>query len=174
MITQNTAEQNWYALYTKPRFEKKVCSLLFENNFNSYLPLVSTIKQWSDRKKKVELPLISSYVFVRTDESSLKKTLSLNGVIRILKHLGKPAIIKDYEIENLKILLEDPDNVNFINEIHIQKGDPIIVEKGVFRGLIAECVKLNGRFRLIARFEALNNVVEVNIPISHLKKINDI
>ena len=57
MITQNTTEQNWYALYTKPRFEKKVSSLLFENNFNCYLPLVSTIKQWSDRKKKVELPL---------------------------------------------------------------------------------------------------------------------
>jgi len=174
MITQNTTEENWYALYTKPRFEKKVSSLLFENNFNSYLPLISTIKQWSDRKKKVELPLISSYVFVRINENDLKNTLIIHGVVGILKHLGKPAIIKDYEIENLKILLEDQSNLTIVQENNLQKGDTVIVEKGVFSGLIAECIKFNGKYRLIVRIEALKNIIEVNIPMNHVKIINDI
>jgi transcription antitermination factor NusG len=172
MIAQNITELNWYALYTKPRFEKKVSSLLCTNNFNSYLPLVSTIKQWSDRKKKVELPLISSYVFVRTNEKDLKNTLPIHGVVGILKHLGKPAIIKDFEIENLKILLEDSSKFSIIQESNLKKGDTVIVEKGVFSGLVAECIKFNGKHRLIVRIDALANIIEVNIPLSYVKKMS--
>ena len=162
----------WYAIYTRPRSEKKVHELLSLNDYEVYLPLVSTIKQWSDRKKKVQLPLISSYVFVRTKENDLKNILPFNGVVRILKHLGKPAIIKDHEIENLKILIDDPSNINFIRDIHLKKGDSIIVEKGVFKGLIAECCEFNGKHRMIVRIEALGGLIEVNIPLSHIKKNN--
>ena len=170
MSSSKLKEINWYAIYTRPRSEKKVFELLSKNDFTAYLPLISTIRQWSDRKKKVQLPLISSYVFVRTDEKSLKNTLPINGVVRILKHLGKPAIIKDYEIENLKILLEDTDNITFIRDSHLKKGDSIIVEKGVFKGLIAECIEVNGKHRVIVRIEALGDLIEVNIPLGHVRK----
>ena len=172
MTTSDQTETNWYAIYTRPRSEKKVHELLIQNGFNSFLPLITTIRQWSDRKKKVQLPLISSYVFIKINERNLKNILSFNGVSRILKHLGKPAIIKDYEIENLKILLEDPDNISFISDLDLKKGDSIIVEKGPFKGLIAEFFKQKGKYRIIARIEALGNLIEVNIPLSYLKKIN--
>jgi len=165
-------ETNWYAIYTRPRSEKKVHKLLTENGFNSYLPLITTIKQWSDRKKKVQLPLISSYVFVCTDINNLKNIYLINGVVRILKHLGKPAIIQDYEIENLKILLDDTDNITFISGLNLKKGDSVIVDKGVFKGLIAECIKLNGKHRVIVRIQGIENIIEVNIPLSYVNKIN--
>jgi transcription antitermination factor NusG len=171
MTTSDQTETNWYAIYTRPRSEKKVHKLLSQNGFNSFLPLVTTIRQWSDRKKKVQLPLISSYVFIRINERNLKSILSFNGVSRILKHLGKPAIIKDFEIKNLKILLEDPDNITLINDIQLKKGDSVIVEKGPFKGLIVECFKFKGKHRIIARIEALGDLIEVNIPLSYLKKI---
>jgi len=163
-------EIRWYAIYTRPRSEKKVHKLLTQNGFNSYLPLITTIRQWSDRKKKVQLPLISSYIFVKTNEANLITILNFNGVVRILKHLGKPAKIQDYEIENLKILLSDTDSINYIETLDLKKGDSIIVEKGVFKGLIAECIKLNGRHRVIVRIEGIENIIEVNIPLSYLKK----
>ena len=165
------ADIKWYAIYTRPRSEKKVHNLLIENGYNAYLPLMTTVRQWSDRKKKVQLPLISSYVFVNTNESNLKNILPINGVVRVLKHLGKPAIIKDYEIENLRILLEDTDNINFIRDTHFKKGDSVLVEKGVFKGLIAECIEFNGKHRVIVRIEALGDLIEVNIPLSQVKKI---
>lgn len=165
-------ETKWYAIYTRPRSEKKVDKLLVENGYNSYLPLMTTVRQWSDRKKKVQLPLISSYVFIKTKETDLKNILPINGVVRVLKHLGKPAIIKDYEIENLRILLEDTDNITYIRDTHLKKGDSVFVEKGVFKGLIAECSEFNGKHRVIVRIEALGDLIEVNIPLSHIKKNN--
>lgn len=169
--SSNRQKENWYAVYTRPRSEKKVYELLTQNNFKSYLPLVTTIRQWSDRKKKVQVPLISSYVFVKMEEKNLNSILPVNGIVRILKHLGKPAIIRDYEIDNMKILLEDSDKINLMNQNHFKKGDAVIVENGLFKGLIAECVKFNGKYRIIARIEALGNIIEVNIPISQVKKI---
>ena len=171
-MTKSTDQDktNWYAIYTRPRSEKKVHRLLTENKFYAYLPLITTIKQWSDRKKKVQLPLIPSYVFVKIEDKILNTVLPVNGVVRILKHLGKPAIIQDYEIENLKILLSDTDSINFIENIELKKGDSIIVEKGLFKGLIAECIQLNGKHRVIVRIEGIENMIEVNIPLSYVKK----
>ena len=174
MESTNQQKENWYAVYTRPRSEKKVHELLTQYNFNCYLPLVTTIRQWSDRKKKVQVPLINSYVFVKMEEKKLKNILPITGVVRILKHLGKPAIIRDYEIENLKILLSDTDNINFMDNIDLKKGDSIIVEKGVFKGLIAECIKLNGKHRVIVRIQGIENIIEVNIPLGYVKKINSV
>ncbi len=161
----------WFALYTRPRSEKKVYELLIKNGFDAYLPIFTTIRQWSDRKKKVHLPLIPSYVFVKTSVKELNTTLSLHGVVRILKYLGKPAIIKEYEIDNLKILLEDTESITFVKDIYLKKGDAVIVEKGIFKGLIAEYLKFNNKHRIIVRIEALKNIIEVNIPLNNIKKI---
>ena len=162
---------SWYAVYTKPRFEKKVYATLLNNGYDCYLPLIATYRQWSDRKKKVLIPLISSYVFVNTFENNLTNILPFNGVVTILKHMKKPAIIKDYEIENLKMLLEDSDKIKTIENIDLKKGDPVLVEKGLFKGLIAEHIRYKGKYRIFSRIEALGNVIELDIPLSFIKKI---
>lgn len=164
---------NWYAVYTKSRAEKKVNNSLLKKGIHCYLPLVTTIRQWSDRKKKVQVPLIPSFVFVRASLGDFNAILNTEHVLHILKYLGKPAIIKEYEIENLKILLQDTDNITFSEAVEYEKGDSVLVEKGIFKGLVAECVQLNGRHRIILRIDGIENIIEINIPLSYVKKISD-
>ncbi len=162
-------EKFWYAIYTRPRSEKRVHELLLKNEYDSFLPIITTIRQWSDRKKKVQVPLISSYVFVRIAPNDLTTLLQFQGVVLIVKHLGKPAKIQDYEIENLRILLSDSTHISLTENIKVDTGDIVIVERGVFKGLIAECIKHNGKHRIIVRIQGVENVIEVNIPLSHIK-----
>ncbi len=98
----------WFALYTKPRNEKKVAENLAAIGIEVYCPIVTTLKQWSDRKKKVESPLIPSYVFVKIEEANRKDVFQVAGVVQYVFWLGKPAIIKSQEIEALKTQLATP------------------------------------------------------------------
>ena len=98
----------WFALYTKPRNEKKVAENLAALGIEVYCPLVTTIKQWSDRKKKVESPLIPSYVFVKIEEANRKEVFQVAGVVQYVFWLGKPAKINPHEIEALKTQLAAP------------------------------------------------------------------
>ncbi|WP_396150008.1 UpxY family transcription antiterminator [Flavobacterium sp.] len=98
----------WYAIYTKPRNEKKVAENLAAIGIEVYCPIVTTLKQWSDRKKMVETPLIPSYIFVKIAEANRKDVFQINGVVQYVFWLGKPAIIKPSEIEALKTQLAAP------------------------------------------------------------------
>ena len=93
---------NWYVLYTKPKWEKKVAEQLNEKGIECYCPLIIKVKQWSDRKKKVEVPLFNSYVFVQIEDANRNSVFVSNGVVRYLFWLGKPAIVRDEEIDILK------------------------------------------------------------------------
>ena len=96
--------KNWYAIFTKPRSEKKVLQRMLDNDIEAFLPLIKTVRQWSDRKKTLEVPLIPSYIFVFLPERELYRTLPIQGTVSVLKHLGKPAKVREVEIENLRIL----------------------------------------------------------------------
>lgn len=161
---------NWYAIYTKPRAEKKVFERLALKGFNAYLPLVTSIRNWSDRKKKVVTPLISSYVFVNTNKEQLFDTLQIQGTSGILRYLGKPAIIRDHEIENLKILMSDTAQVSMLGNEIFEKGEEVEVIKGPFTGLIAQSVCIQGKHRIIVEIEAMGSRLEVNVPLTFVKK----
>jgi len=161
----------WFALYTTPRAEKKVFQRLGEEGYVAYLPLLATIKQWSDRKKKVEVPLISSYVFIQTDILSLQKVREVFGVVGVLNHLSKPAVVKDVEIENLKILLRESNAVKVLAETRIPKGTPMQVVKGQMTGVIGEMVHYKGKVKVIVRVEACGTLVEVEVPLSFVEEI---
>ena len=88
----------WYALYTQPRQEKKVVTRLEQLAIEVYCPLLIQVRQWSDRKKKVEVPLLPSYVFVMIAPHERDKVFQVSGVVRYLYWLGQPAIIRDEEI----------------------------------------------------------------------------
>jgi transcription antitermination factor NusG len=173
MNMSNSEEQkNWYAIFTKPRAEKKVLQRMLENDIDAFLPLTKTIRQWSDRKKTVELPLISSYVFVNLEEKELFKTLPIPGTVNVLKHLGKPAKIRDEEIENLKILSSNTKDFEVSNYARVIQGDAVEVTKGPFMGLIATCEKTSTGHRVIVKIDSLGSCFNVNIPLSFLRKID--
>lgn len=122
---------NWYVLYTKPKWEKKVAERLAQIGVECYCPLITQIKQWSDRKKKIEVPLFNSYVFVQLSEIDRNSVFNVPGVVRYLFWLGKPAIVRDEEINIIKSSLKAT-NVSDISVSSIQVGDRIKLESGAF------------------------------------------
>ena len=126
-------ERHWLVIYTKPRSEKKVSQRLKEMGIMIFCPTVTTVRQWSDRKKKVEVPLFNSYVFVYVTELERNIVLHDHGVSNFVFWLGKPAIIRDEEIKAMKQLLSDYPEADF--EIkHLEKGKKIEVKTGAFKG----------------------------------------
>jgi len=89
----NNAEEKWYAIYTRPRAEKQVYQRLTESGVETYLPMQKTIRQWSDRKKIVEKPLLSSYLFVKTKPKSFPVVYKVFGVVKFVSFEGQPVPI---------------------------------------------------------------------------------
>jgi transcription antitermination factor NusG len=171
-VKDNVEEPRWYVLKTNSRAEKKVHERLVFLGFTVYLPMVTTIKQWSDRKKKIEVPLISSTLFIQSAEADLKKLFTVLGFHSLLYFLGKPAIVRDFEIRNLKILLQE--NVDFDSEdsLDVVPGDKVEVIRGPFQGLIATSIEVNRTHKLIVQIESLDQRFVVHVPKSFVKKIN--
>ena len=123
----------WYVLYTKSKQEKKVAEGLKQLGIEAYCPMVTVMKQWSDRKKKVEVPLINSYVFVNIDERQRDDVFKVSGIVRYLFWLGKPAVVRDIEIETLQKSLEGI--VTSFEVLPFQKNEVISIPSGPFQGL---------------------------------------
>src|SRR5215204_3540116 len=126
-------EKKWYALYTKPRWEKKVDKLLAEKGVESYCPVQKIQRQWSDRKKIVEEPLFKSYVFVRISDNEQTVLRMVNGVVNFVYWMGKPAIVRDKEIQIIKRFMNEYDNVE-ATQTHIEAGNKVVVQGGVLMG----------------------------------------
>lgn len=122
----------WFAIYTKPRTEKKVAERLQQIGIEAYCPMVKQVKQWSDRKKKVETPLIASYVFVNLTEAERPKVFEVSGVVRYLFWLGKPAQVAQQDIERLQNTLQD--NYTSIQTEALQPGTKMTIPAGPFKG----------------------------------------
>lgn len=152
---------HWYALYTKPRWEKKVAKELEELGFTTYCPMVTEVRQWSDRKKKVTFPLFKSYVFIKLSEKERHVVFQVPGVVQYLYWLGKPAVVREAEIETIRTWLED-DRVEDIEVNHLSAGDKLIISKGAFKGREAIISEVgNKRLRLLLK--SLNMVVSVRV-----------
>ena len=163
-------ETHWYAVYTRPNAEKKVFERLLLMGYDAFLPLVESVRIWSDRKKKIASPLISTFVFVKIERSKLFDTLEVKGALGILKYIGQPAVIKDQEIENLKILMLDSSEVSPIENIDFEAGEDVLVTQGPFTGLVAKLLLIKGKQRIVVTVEALGSALEVNLPLSFVVK----
>ncbi|MCL5129851.1 UpxY family transcription antiterminator [Algibacter sp. L4_22] len=123
---------DWKVIYVKPRTEKKVESALLKMGIKAYCPVVTEIHQWSDRKKKVEVPILKSYVFVQPDDKKLDAVFQVNHVVRYLFWLGKPAIVRDNEIQVMQNWLVKGNTESSVESI--QPGDKLDINTGPFKG----------------------------------------
>ena len=128
----NEKNKKWYVVYTKPRAEKKVTKNLKAANIEVYCPLVEEVHQWSDRKRKVEVPLFKSYVFLKIRERDMHQVFNFPGVVRYLYWLGKPAIVRETEIEIIKDWLSN-DNYHDPNIENLKPGGQVKINSGAFR-----------------------------------------
>lgn len=152
---------NWYVVYTKPKWEKKVAEQLKNKGITCYCPLITQVRQWSDRKKKVEVPLFNSYVFVQLPEKERNMVFQSVGVVRYLFWLGKPAIVRDEEIETIKKWL-DPAQANDVSLLSFQVGDAIQLESGPFSSQKAVVQEVNNTHYVLV-LESLGCVLKMKI-----------
>jgi transcription antitermination factor NusG len=131
----------WYVVYTKPRCEKKVYQQFINNGFASYCPTQIVEKQWTDRVKKTEEILFTSYVFVQATAENITAVRYIEGVVNFVYWLGKPAQIRDNEIEELKEFL-DENKTNTIAVTTLQIEDKIKIKTGAFKDNIGVVKKV--------------------------------
>lgn len=155
-----------------PRSEKKIVQKLHQKGIVAYIPLADSIRIWSDRKKKIKLPLIPGIVFIQGGSKELITSLETGGVVNVIRYNGKPAKIRDYEIENLKIITRQSDGFALLEDKHFEEGETVMVTQGSFYGLLAQYVRSQGKHRVVVEIRALNSFIEVNVPVSFLEKIN--
>jgi transcription antitermination factor NusG len=121
--------KKWYALYTRPRWEKKVADLLTRKKIENYCPVNRVYRQWSDRKKIVLEPLFTSYVFVNIDETEQLPVRTTDGVINFVYWLSKPAVIRNEEIETIKRFLNEHNNIQ-LEKIPVKLNDTVQIIGG--------------------------------------------
>jgi transcription antitermination factor NusG len=123
--------EKWYAVYTKPRWEKKVAKALTTQGITNYCPLNQVVRQWSDRKKIVHEPLFTSYVFVYVQEKQFPLLKKLDGILHLVCWLGKPAVIREEEIEVIRQFLQEHGQVR-LEKTTVRLNDTIKITHGTF------------------------------------------
>lgn len=162
-VTSGSPRRNWYAVYTKSRAEKKVMARLQEEGLEVFLPLQKTVRKWSDRRKVVDMPIISSYVFVKIRRSDFARTLKCSGVVKFITFEGTPVKIPEEQITNLKILSNSDVDVFVSHDVFI-KGDLVEVLYGSLTGLRGELIRVGNKRKVVMRIidSDLNLTVDIN------------
>ncbi len=164
--------KKWFALYTKPRHEFKARVQLDAIDVENYLPTVTQLKKWSDRKKKVTEPLFRGYIFIRADEKERLVSLEQQAVVRTVSFSGKPSVVPDFQIEGLKQMLAGSNDVKVLEGI--VKGTGVIVIEGPFSGVEGIVYKVSKDESMLAiTVELLNRSVVVSLPSDSVIKNKD-
>ena len=162
----------WCAFYTRPRAEKKVNEILVEQGFETFLPLVKTLRIWSDRKKKVELPLIPSYIFVKTNIEDYHNILSNSNILTVVKIDNKPVPVPESDINNLRILINNGSKLK-VSNTRFSKGETIELTHGQFKGFKGEILRTKGKHNLVIYLNTLKTSISLEISSDIVKKIKD-
>jgi transcription antitermination factor NusG len=136
--------KKWFALYTKPRWEKKVNTLLNGKGVECYCPLNRVKRKWTDRIKTIEEPLFKSYVFVKVDDTERTKVRLTNGVINFVYWNGKPAIVKEKEIQTIKRFLDEHEAVQ-VRPMELIPNQTVLITSGAFMDQQAVVLDANKR-----------------------------
>ncbi|SHJ12221.1 transcription antitermination protein nusG [Tangfeifania diversioriginum] len=163
----------WYAIYTKANNEKKVFDRLKEENIECYLPLKKTLRQWSDRKKWVDLPLFRCYVFVKVSYIEYFRALRIPGVVYYVSFGGEPQSIPNNQIEYIKAIVQQTEKEIEVNYKNIRKGSECEVLVGPLKGIKGEVVRISGQSRLLIRLASMGVSLNVNISKDEIKLIKN-
>lgn len=142
--------EQWYALYTKPRWEKKVAKLLEEQGIENYCPINKVTRQWSDRKKIVMEPVFKGYVFVKIADANKWEVKKINGVLNFVYWLGKPATIREEEILTIKKFLNEFSDIE-VTDLSLKVNSTVMVKAGVlmnYQGILVELIGNKARVRI--------------------------
>ena len=136
-------EKKWFVVYTRPQQELKVAEQLSAMGIKNYCPTITLLKQYSDRKKKVTKPLLSSYVMVELEENQRQKVFACCGIVRYLFFLGKPAVVPSSDINLMQDHLNGVYNDSKVTTLSV--GDSHKITQGPFSGVSGRVVETDNK-----------------------------
>lgn len=162
----------WHVLYVKSRWEKKVHERIQEAGVESFLPLTKTVKTWSDRKKVVEEPLFKSYVFVNVKSPmDFHKALSVDGASAYIRFGREYAVVRDNEIEQIKLLLGSEEIKDVKTAIELPKaGETRKIAYGPLGGLECVVLRADTTSKILVRIDSLKQNLVATIPSYYLEQ----
>ncbi|MBN2635015.1 MAG: UpxY family transcription antiterminator [Prolixibacteraceae bacterium] len=168
---KNQRQKLWHVVYTRSRAEKKVQSELTLNEIENFLPLQKRLRQWKDRKKWVEMPLMPGYCFVHISRNEYEKVLKTSNVVCYITFEGKAAVIPEKQINALKLALKQNDFEVTVTTENYKPGKKVEVIAGPLIGLQGELVEARGKNKFMLRFEQINNSFLIEVPAENLTLI---
>ena len=164
----NVLMLNWYALYTRPRYERQVHDELSAHEIESYLPTQKVRRRWSDRYKIVEEPLFKNYLFVHADDERYRESLKPYGAVSFVTVAeGKPAIIPDDEVEAVRIMVtsELPHNPY----PYLKAGRKVRVKYGPLEGCEGILIRKRGIDRLVVTVNLLQRSIQAEVEAAWIE-----
>lgn len=125
------------------------------------------IREWSDRKKEIQTPLFPNYIFINTTEKERFSFFNINGILKFISFEGRPAVISDDEIVNIRRF----EDAIFEVEPHLIQGDDVMIVQGPFTGLCGTLFSKKGKSRFGIRLSAINQSLSLEIDISSIRKV---
>jgi transcription antitermination factor NusG len=162
-------ERAWFALYTKPRSEFKAAEQIEEVNVPFYLPTITRIKQWSDRKKKITEPLLRGYIFIFASEKERVLALERHSVVKCIFDQGRPAKIPEWQIENLKKMLESKADLTIREGLPV--GTRVLIKDGPFADVIGVVSETDNGKTIAVSIDLLNRSVIAHLPKDSLFEV---
>lgn len=164
----------WHAIYTKSRAEKRLYKELCSRNIECYLPLKKELRQWSDRTKWVEEPLIRSYLFVKVSEREYYNVINSNYAVGYVTFGGKAVPIPEHQIQALRIFLDDENRKVDLSHENLEKGELVEIMGGPFKGIKGEIMQIKGKDRIVIRFDSLGTCVYTDISLDKIKQVQSV
>lgn len=167
-------ERFWHALYVRSRSEKKVLSQLEDMGFQAYLPQITVVKQWSDRRKKVEEPLFKSYVFVRSNDKEYISILNVYGVVKFVTFEKKAVVVPENQILAIKKFVSDYEHgeeYKMSNNEDLKVGQMVRIINGPMKGLVGKLEQIQNKRHLIVYIEVVGQFIPVHIPRAKVEPV---
>jgi transcriptional antiterminator RfaH len=161
-------QNEWYVIVAKTIYYKKAAATLERLGFSFYLPVQRQLHYWSDRKKWIDVPILMPYIFLFTNETERKTVFQSCHFSHFLNYEGKPAIVKEDEIEKIKLLCSYSANIKIEQHI-VKKGDLVEIISGPFAGMNGYTFQENGRHRFLVQILSLGQFASVDIDSKWLK-----
>ncbi len=164
--------QKWFVFHTRSRWEKKINRLLKLKGFEPFLPLQGLVRQWSDRKKKVQVPLFNSYIFVKAAENQIANILEVPGIAWNIKYNEKPAVLREGERITIKRFLETGLFVETSNAVDLEPGEKVRVMDGPLKGCSGTLTGPKNDEKFTILLENINQALRIEIDRGLLEKNN--
>lgn len=163
----------WHVFYTKSRTEKKAYHELQKVGIEACLPLKEEIRQWSDRKKKVETPLFKSYIFVKCREHEIYEIIQNNPfTVTFIRFRSGPAVVRDEEMSYIQKIVESGLEVIAEGYDDLMEGDPVKVVGGPLKGLEGTLIERKNQEVFTVNIEAIKQSMKISLPKQYLEPLN--